>query len=217
MDCSAILRSYSRLILILLNLVFLVTGIIVISVGISAKAYYNEFDKFLDPKYIYISDLLIIIGAIIFIVAFLGCCGAVKENAFVTTTFSTLLVVIFVLEVVAVIGGVVLKHKAENLVVQTLKDTMKEYGNDTEITDTWDRVQTEFKCCGVTNFTDWNFNNSTTEYLPKSCCAKLVESTCPADKAYETGCLDELVHYAKTHTTIIEVVGLTMTLIQYVK
>lgn len=52
------------------------------------KGYYHEYDSFLDNKFIYASDLLIVIGAVIFIVAFFGCCGAVKENACMTLTVS---------------------------------------------------------------------------------------------------------------------------------
>ena len=40
----------------------------------------------------------------------------------------------------------------------------------------WDVVQTELKCCGVTNATDWFRNysrrqNSSKKFLPESCCA----------------------------------------------
>lgn len=65
------------------------TGVIILSVGLSAKAYFNEFDQLLDDKYFYISDLLVVLGVIIFLIAFFGCCGAVKENACLTTTVNT--------------------------------------------------------------------------------------------------------------------------------
>ena len=60
------------------------------SVGATVKAYYHEYNRFLDDKYIYASDLLIVIGVIIFIISFFGCCGALKENACMTLTVTTL-------------------------------------------------------------------------------------------------------------------------------
>lgn len=59
---------------------FQITGIIILSVGASIKAYYDGYSTFLDTKYFSTPNLLIAIGTIVFIVAFFGCCGAVKEN-----------------------------------------------------------------------------------------------------------------------------------------
>lgn len=59
-----------------------------LSVGLAVKEHYHEYDSFLNNKFIYASDLLIVIGAVIFIIAFFGCCGAVKENACMTLTVS---------------------------------------------------------------------------------------------------------------------------------
>lgn len=69
-------------------LYFQITGIILLSVGLTVKGYYNEYEHFLNNKYIYASDLLIVIGCVIFIVAFLGCCGAIKESPCLTLTVS---------------------------------------------------------------------------------------------------------------------------------
>ncbi|RZC35974.1 CD63 antigen [Asbolus verrucosus] len=88
MDCNSILRKYSRYVLIIFNFLFVLTGVVILSVGASVKAYYHEYVSFLNNKYIYASDLLIIIGVIIFLIAFFGCCGALKENACMTLTFN---------------------------------------------------------------------------------------------------------------------------------
>lgn len=57
--------------------------------------------------------------------------------------FSTLLIVIFVLEVIVGVGGLLLKHKTDEFINKALTDTMKRYNttNNTEITMLWDRVQ----------------------------------------------------------------------------
>lgn len=63
-------------------LYFQITGIIILSVGVSVKAYYNNYSTFLDTKYFSTPNLLIAIGAIIFLISFLGCYGAIKESYF---------------------------------------------------------------------------------------------------------------------------------------
>lgn len=71
-----------------MKFLFQLTGIVIITVGLSVKAYFHEFNTLLDEKYFFVSDLLIIIGVIIFFIAFFGCCGALKENACMTSTVS---------------------------------------------------------------------------------------------------------------------------------
>lgn len=57
--------------------------------------------------------------------------------------FSSLLVVVFILEILVGIGGVLLKGRTTEIVENALFDTMKEYGepNFNETTALWDQVQ----------------------------------------------------------------------------
>ncbi|XP_063922102.1 CD63 antigen-like [Zophobas morio] len=221
MDCNSIFRKYSRYVLIIFNFLFVLTGVIILSVGATVKAYYHEYNRFLDDKYIYASDLLIVIGVIIFIISFFGCCGALKENACMTLTFSTLLIVIFVLEVMVGIGGLVLKHKTDELIENALNETMKEYTNNTEVNELWDNVQRNFNCCGIHNYTDWEKPSSPTHKLiPISCCTfdagstGNVSCTDASSGLHAQGCLDAFSDYIEGHATSIESVGITLAVIQ---
>ncbi|XP_066145971.1 CD63 antigen-like [Euwallacea fornicatus] len=225
-DCSSIMRNYSRYLLIIFNFFFVLTGIIIISVGFSAKAYFNEFDHLLDDKYFYVSDLLIVVGAVIFIIAFFGCCGAAKENACLTNTFSTLLIIIFILEALVGIGGVILRTNTEEFLENSLKQSMKEYNknNSAEITLTWDTIQSQMHCCGITNYTDW-FNVTLTaapsnESLPISCCdipsGAMNTFTCNVTSLslHYKGCLSVFGDYIRHNTSKIEIAGLTLAVVQ---
>lgn len=59
---------------------FQITGIILLSIGIVIHGIYHNYQHFLDNKFLSVPSLLIAIGAIIFFIAFFGCCGAVREN-----------------------------------------------------------------------------------------------------------------------------------------
>lgn len=52
----------------------------IISVGTTIYAVYEDFSHFLDPSYFSPATLLIVVGIFVFIIAFLGCCGALKES-----------------------------------------------------------------------------------------------------------------------------------------
>lgn len=55
-------------------------GFLLISIGTSIKAIYEDFDVFMENHYFSPAALLIAIGIIIFIVAFFGCFGAIRES-----------------------------------------------------------------------------------------------------------------------------------------
>ena len=67
------------------------------------------------------SVFIIIVGVIVFVIGFLGCCGAIKENYCMVTTFAILLGIIFILEIVAGALGfayrkkVIVLHQAQYL------------------------------------------------------------------------------------------------------
>lgn len=52
----------------------------IVSVGTTIYAVYDDFSHFLDSSYFSPATLLIVVGGFIFVIAFLGCCGALKES-----------------------------------------------------------------------------------------------------------------------------------------
>lgn len=57
-----------------------ITGIILVSIGSVVLEQYNNYEHFLDNKFLSVPTLLVVIGSIIFFIAFFGCCGAIREN-----------------------------------------------------------------------------------------------------------------------------------------
>lgn len=57
-----------------------VTGVTLIIVAAVIQGLYWKYVDFLDNQFLSAPILFIIVGVIIFLVAFFGCCGAVKEN-----------------------------------------------------------------------------------------------------------------------------------------
>ncbi|XP_066144998.1 CD63 antigen-like [Euwallacea fornicatus] len=151
------------------NLLFVITGIIIIAVGTAVKTVYTEYEAFLDNKYFSLPNMLIATGVIIFIISFLGCCGAAKENWIMLAIFSVLLCIIFIFEFASGIAGYVLRDRTEAYLEETLRANLASYNKTHYI---WDLIQESFQCCGVDDYNDWIdiFNNSSK--LPISCCPR---------------------------------------------
>nr|XP_031848131.1 23 kDa integral membrane protein-like [Nomia melanderi] len=62
------------------NLIFAITGIVFIAVGTVILVVYSGYSNFMDTWFFAAPVFMIIIGAVVFLVSFFGCCGAVKEN-----------------------------------------------------------------------------------------------------------------------------------------
>ncbi|KAF5271942.1 hypothetical protein FQA39_LY07959 [Lamprigera yunnana] len=89
------------------------------------------------------------------------------------TLFSTLLILIFVLEFAAGISGYVLRNQTSDFLVRKLNETMHNYKpSNPNATSSilWDTIQTEFKCCGANNYLDWLSVPQLENQLPISCC-----------------------------------------------
>jgi CD63 antigen len=65
-----------------------ITGLVLIIVGAVIQGLYEEYSSVLDDRFFSETALLIAVGAIVFIVSFFGCCGAVKENHCMILTVS---------------------------------------------------------------------------------------------------------------------------------
>jgi len=116
--------------------------------------------KFDISLYTSAAYIIIVVAAIVSIVAFFGCFGAVKESKCMLGTYFVLILATFIVMVV----GAVLGYTGS--IEETLKDPLKEalgqYRDDPgqdEAQDAykkvWNEVQKELKCCGVENAQDW--------------------------------------------------------------
>ena len=61
----------------------------------------SDYLNYFDDSYINASVLFIILGAIVLILGFFGCCGACTENSCMMFTFATLLALVVIAEVMS--------------------------------------------------------------------------------------------------------------------
>lgn len=138
----------------------------------------GEFDISLYTSAAYI---IIVVAAIVSIVAFFGCFGAVKESKCMLGTYFVLILVTFIVMVVGAVLGYT--GSIEETLQGPLKEALSEYRDGPNLNDqqeaykkVWNEVQKELKCCGVENVRDWRncaecgFANGVPYKVPEGCC-----------------------------------------------
>jgi CD63 antigen len=82
-----------KYLLFVFNLLFFVSGVVMLAIGAVIYVVYAHYYNFVYDSFQSAPLILIIVGVIIFLVAFFGCCGACKENhcMIITVPFYTIL------------------------------------------------------------------------------------------------------------------------------
>ncbi|XP_063531245.1 tetraspanin-4 [Cydia strobilella] len=208
--------------LITVNFLFLISGIIILSVGSSVQSAYNGYHEFLSERFFSLPAFCIATGVIIFLIAFFGFYGAYSENYYLIMAFAGAMVLMFIFQLSACIAGYALKSQATVLVQTQLQNTMDLYGpnKNYEVTKLWDEVQEDFACCGVLNASDWlqHLNTHASQGLPVSCCSRVfgvvTTFTCNVTSAYRTGCAEAFGAWTQSHAGAIGAAGVFLVLIQ---
>nr|XP_058945825.1 CD151 antigen-like [Pocillopora verrucosa] len=218
-----------KYLLFIFNFIFWISGICLIAVGAWIKAKYRDFIQLSDSSSAASGAVfLIIIGVIVAIVGFLGCCGAWKENYCMVTTYAILLAIIFILEIAAGAVAYAYKGKLEDYTKKALDDGIDKYlDGDKDAIKAIDNIQKQFKCCGVDGYENY-LNASDDKKFPKTCCKN--EKHCPGtvgdvkklngtkldDEIYTKGCLKQFEQFLHDHILIVGGVGIGIAFVQLI-
>uniref|UniRef100_A0A1Y1L9E2 Tetraspanin n=3 Tax=Photinus pyralis TaxID=7054 RepID=A0A1Y1L9E2_PHOPY len=219
--CEARIIKY---ILFIFNLIFAISGIALIVAGAVVLSDVGEFNHFMEGRILAPPVVLIIVGAIVFIVAFLGCFGAIRESYYLLMAFALCLLVIFIIELAVGIAAAVYKSDFEEVLKDTLKSSMDNYYSSKSDRLAWDNMQVKLECCGVEAPTDWP-----DKQRPFSCCHKTertdakppesfhcVQAEPGDDILYSVGCFDRLQMKADSSAKILIGVGIGIAFVEII-
>jgi len=182
--------------LFVFNFIFFLSGAAVLGIGIWLKVdpNINQYLEVIrvdqgDPIWNAATIILITVGAFVFVVGFLGCCGACKESSCMLCLYAGLLIVVFLGEIVAGILAAVFRNDLvrtleNSLADQAKKDVTNVYVSPDPLTAAWHAMQIDFKCCGGLSYSDFwenpNFDRSINP-VPLSCCVLKDDGRDPQD------------------------------------
>merc|ERR1712110_725484 len=110
----------------------------------------------------YSAILLIVVGAIMSTISFVGFIGAYTDNPSLLKKFACL------------IGGLLLVQIVGIFVIYYTEILIISYEKDRATTMLWDSLQQEYTCCGVTEPDNWVQRYVDNVTVPDSCCKEKV-------------------------------------------
>lgn len=154
MGCCSGLMKY---ILFGLNLLFWLAGVAILGVGIWLKVDPSVSNIFVVAGVSLNAGAItfIVLGCVMFVIGFCGCCGAIKESKCLLGIYFTFVLVILIAQLVVGIWGFVSRSSIEEWIRTGLNATTPiDTGNADEVAAV-KNLQSIFECCGLLNCTDW--------------------------------------------------------------
>ncbi|KAJ6642414.1 CD63 antigen [Pseudolycoriella hygida] len=197
-----------------------ISGLGILIAGALVLSDINEFNHFLEGRVTAPPVVLIITGATIFLIASLGCYGAIRENQGMLYTFAFLLLIIFIIELAVGIAACVFKSDLQMMLQQSLQNSIERSSMDDIMA--WDNVQKRLMCCGMNGPSDWQ-DYSKNRTIRASCCRpEFVDGSkdCKFNASlfqhryYQDGCLPKLKAKIDSNAVVLIGVGLGLAFIQ---
>ncbi|XP_072199573.1 tetraspanin-1 [Excalfactoria chinensis] len=206
--------TFIKVMMILFNLAIFLGGGTLLGIGIwvsvDGKSFMDLFGTLSSSvmQVVNVSYFLIVIGAILVVIGFLGCCGAQKESKCLLMMFFSVVLIIFIAEIAAAVVVLVYTGFAETFLTQLVTPVLKEkYGEDDAVTQIWNVTMNEFHCCGLKNYTDFvdsQWYKEHNDTFPGPCCRSL--DPCTADlaaKSNVSGCFDQILDEIRTNADVV--------------
>jgi len=210
------------------NLLIFILSCIILGLGIWVLVDRHSFLDLLDqtsvtvPIYNSAVILILFVASSSIFISFFGCCGAYKESRCMLGTYFLCNLALLVL---ITVGAIIGMAQGVGKLISPFEDTLQKYDStrNTPIETTWDAVQSEFECCGVTSAQDWMNQNPQFQgtemvvvgdsYLmarvPQSCCSKAPDqdlcmvTPTTANGAFIQGCFSLIQEQIEQHINVL--------------
>ncbi|KAG5854704.1 tetraspanin-4 [Anguilla rostrata] len=191
------------------NLIFWLGGCGLFGVGVWLSFTQSEFSSLpLSFPSLSAANLLLVAGGVTMITGFLGCLGALKEQRCLLMTFFVILLILVITEVTLTLILHIFHEQLDTKAQNELKSGMVDYETNPGLQKSWDSVQKMFKCCGVTNQTDWYAVRST---LPTSCCSAEIG---PCKNGWNEPCYQKARRWLLDNITSVLIFGVCIGIVQ---
>ncbi|CAD7015436.1 23 kDa integral membrane protein [Ceratitis capitata] len=208
MDCGGVIVKY---ILFIFNILFVVCGILLIIFGsilVSHIQQVGSVAQTLESNSVPIA--ILVLGCVIFIISFLGCCGAIREDTCCTMTYSVFMLILFLAQIALVVLVWTQRTKFLNSMDKVVNTIWKQHNTDQKVMDA---LQLTFNCCGLNGSTDYTFN---LESVPNSCCGPNAISCNMLEATSKAGCEQAFNSFWDKSINIVRYAGLGVAAVELV-
>lgn len=209
------------------NGIIFLAGVAILGVGIWVKVDSGSILSFLGKienvpaelsQVLNVGYLLIAIGALLVVIGFLGCCGAIKESRCMLLLFFIIVLLVFIAEVAGAVVILVFRPLADDLFAKVgtaaVQNIRNDYGKNPDVTGLWNTTMSTLKCCGFYNASDFvgsPYYTSHNMKYPPQCCPGSNEpcNQTVADRVTTiTGCFPKIKQLIDDNTVVIVAVAL---------
>ncbi|XP_033225016.1 CD63 antigen-like isoform X2 [Belonocnema kinseyi] len=194
--------SCIKYLLFIFNFLFAVCGLAIVTVGVIFHLQVKDVSDALKDQGIppAIPIGLIVIGAVIFLIAFFGCCGAIRDSHCMVVTFAVFLLAILIIQVAIAVYAYMQKIDSNKIQNTYRNDVfMKYYDESSNVSkNIVDSIQSVLHCCGADSPRDYNqFARNTS--IPSTCCNNPTDVACDPygqgeHKVFSEGCGVKVAH-----------------------
>ncbi|VVC88766.1 23 kDa integral membrane protein-like [Leptidea sinapis] len=198
MGCGEFLVKY---ILFFANLFFALAGIALIGLGVAVQLQVSEVVNVIEGNFQVAPITAMVVGSIVFIIAFFGCCGAIRESNCMLVTYSLFMIILMLIKVtLAVLIFVNLSDYTEGI-SQWLTNA---FNKDRTA---FQEIERTFKCCGPQGAMSY-----LNVVLPETCCEG---SPCTVLNAYPS-CSSTVEDFFQTFGVAIGSVAIVVAALELV-
>lgn len=246
-------RCLSKQIVFYFNFILFIMGSLSVAVGLWVhydKKSFSDFLTKIDHSSIRFEGLsafthedaltdayllLIISGAIICIVSFLGCCGVCQSSTCMLTLYGCFILLFLAMQIAAGCLAFFYEQKVSQQIKGFLKSTIADYNESptspaNSTTLMWNYLMAQLSCCGVDDYTDfmlspkWNASGLT---VPKACCSlgpnkfeflpldpNCMYKPTEVNSYYRKGCYEIVSNWVMTNSELVLYVGIGLATFQ---
>lgn len=161
----------------------------------SRKSFLNFFSVFPENNPTIVPITVVVLGSIIFIISFFGCCGAIRENQCMVSTYAFFLLVIIVLQIILAVFAFMYTEDLANAAYDGFNKLFNQAQSSQEARIAVEGIQRGLSCCGSTGPASWGAN------IPDSCCAD--GSQCTIANSFPNGCASTIHEVVNTSGLLI--------------
>ncbi|KAG5831243.1 tetraspanin-15 [Anguilla anguilla] len=155
--CERISYLFLKFILIGYSTIFWLIGGFILAIGIYAEVERQRY-KTLEGVFLAPAIILIVLGIVMFIVSFIGVLSSLRDNLLLLKVFLYTLTICLILELLGGILALAFRNQTVHLLNKNIRKGMVNYYDDLDFKNIMDFVQRKFKCCGGTEYLDWQVN-----------------------------------------------------------
>lgn len=202
--CSQIIRT----VLFIFNFIFWALGCALLVIGVYLKLEYKSLNDISEDNFGLWMYGLIVVGSVIFVISFLGCCGTLMQSNNMLMLYFMLLILLVFGQIGCGIWAYLIRNNIFDDLDVGLQNAVAKYNNtkgdgqDTEVKEAIDSIQTIFACCGHGGRADYTGNP------PRSCCPLTEEDLphCTEETYFSVGCRDKIPEEIKKNFWLIGVI-----------